>query len=289
MSSSSAHPRLSATARNIRGFEALAELLRSARQQSGLSQMQLAFRLGISQRHLCFVEIARARPSRDLLMGWMDALEAPVSVRNAALHHAGLSAVEVHNAFSGSTERLHEALDGLVTAHEPFPAVVFDPEWRVQRLSEGGLKLCGLLLSGAEGGPPNGGFGLDMIGEVARPGGLLSRARDPARAAAALLAQFEAEAWARPSLRSRVQACRNAMVERFGEALPVGRDPDVPYLQLAFDTDVGPLTFFTIQTVVGLPQNVTPDALRAELWFPADEATRRVFWDWQASPAESTR
>lgn len=281
-------PMESPTARSIRGFEALSELLRSRRQESGLSQMELAFRLGISQRHLCFVEIARARPSRDLLMAWMDALEAPVSVRNAALHHAGLSAVGARDACASSGEEmLREALEGLVAAHEPYPAVVFDADWRVQQLSAGGMDLCSQITTGFDLCAEIHAQGLDMIEAVASPDGLLSRAQDPEVAAAALLAQFEAESWARPSLRDRVQACRAALMRRFGDRLPKGRDPGAPHLQLAFDTDAGPLTFFIIQTVVGLPQNVTPDALRAELWFPADEPTRQTLWRWQTCPPGS--
>ena len=67
----------------------LAELLKAMRRQAGVSQFELALRLGISQRHLSFVEIARARPSRSLLLAWIEELDAPISLCNAALLHAG--------------------------------------------------------------------------------------------------------------------------------------------------------------------------------------------------------
>lgn len=281
VSDPSAHSPVPTSMRTIRGLEDLAELLRAARRARGISQMDLAFQLGISQRHLSFVEIARAKPSRDLLMAWMDALEAPVSVRNAALHHAGLSAV----AGRGSTgermkDRLREGLARLIAAHDPFPAVVFDADWRAVGLNQAGTRLCRVLMPYTAEMTADEREGLDMIDAVARPDGLLARARRPEVAAGALIRQFETEVWTRPSLRARVKACRDALQTRYGHPLPDGRDPEVPALELVFDSQFGDLAFFIIQTVVGLPQNVTPDALRAELWFPADDLTREMLEGW---------
>ena len=63
--------------------------LQQARKARRLSQLELSMRVGVSQRHVSFVESGRARPSRELLMAWLHELDAPLAVRNAAMLQAG--------------------------------------------------------------------------------------------------------------------------------------------------------------------------------------------------------
>lgn len=59
---------------------ALSETLREARKMRRMSQLELSMRVGVSQRHMSFVESGRSNPSRELLMAWLQELEAPVAV-----------------------------------------------------------------------------------------------------------------------------------------------------------------------------------------------------------------
>ena len=52
----------------------LRETLQTARKSKRLSQLELALRMGVSQRHLSFVESGRAQPSRELLLTWLHEL-----------------------------------------------------------------------------------------------------------------------------------------------------------------------------------------------------------------------
>lgn len=63
----------------------IALILRRTRLEHGISQLELAGRLDVSQRHVSFLESGRALPSRGLILAWMAELGVPVSVRNAAL------------------------------------------------------------------------------------------------------------------------------------------------------------------------------------------------------------
>lgn len=58
-----------------------------------LSQLELALRMGVSQRHVSFVESGRAQPSRELLLNWLHELQAPLALRNVALQQAGFAPV----------------------------------------------------------------------------------------------------------------------------------------------------------------------------------------------------
>lgn len=45
--------------------------LQTARKARRLSQLELSLRVGVSQRHVSFVESGRAKPSRNFLMAWL--------------------------------------------------------------------------------------------------------------------------------------------------------------------------------------------------------------------------
>lgn len=73
--------------------ESLQTTLQTARKSKRLSQLELALRMGVSQRHVSFVESGRARPSRELLLSWLHELQAPLALRNVALQQAGFAPV----------------------------------------------------------------------------------------------------------------------------------------------------------------------------------------------------
>lgn len=252
----------------------LAELLKAMRRQAGVSQFELALRLGISQRHLSFVEIARARPSRSLLLTWIEELDAPISLCNAALLHAGYPPLRLSPGAMGEDDPRRLALEGLVRAHEPYPAIVFDPDWYALSITRGGWELSCLLAADLPESIANDPRGHDMIASIGHPEGILKHALEPEVMAAAFLNQFKAEAWARPQLRERTHQCALSLRARYGPAVEVPGDVGAHHLQRAFKLGDVVVRFFTVQAVVGLPQNVSTEALRAELWFPEDSATR---------------
>ena len=59
--------------------------LRWWRERRGLSQLDLAGRADISQRHLSFMELGRAAPSRDMVMRLAGALDVPLRQHNTLL------------------------------------------------------------------------------------------------------------------------------------------------------------------------------------------------------------
>ncbi|WP_114953831.1 helix-turn-helix domain-containing protein [Sphingosinicella terrae] len=256
----------------------LADILRQMRASARISQLELALRLGVSQRHVSFVELGRARPSRNLILSWAREAGASVDERNAALVSAGFAPAIVEfgsDPVQGSAA--FRVLSDMLAAHDPFPGLIFDADWMIRAMNEAGQWLCGIamadFLAGMDGPPSE----MDMIASVAHPGGLLATVRNAAEVGFALLNQLRAEQLTRPSLRPRVDRLEESLRSRFGAQDAVhARAPGEPYLQLVADTAVGPLSFLLVQTVFGLPQNVTRESLRTELWFPVDEATRRV-------------
>ena len=64
-------------------------LVREWRTRRRRSQLDLALDVGMSTRHLSFVETGRARPSPELLLLIADRLDVPLRERNALLLAAG--------------------------------------------------------------------------------------------------------------------------------------------------------------------------------------------------------
>ena len=69
------------------------DTLREVRKACRLSQLELSLRLGVSQRHISFVESGRAKPSRELLMAWLQELETPLVLRNEIMLQAGYAPI----------------------------------------------------------------------------------------------------------------------------------------------------------------------------------------------------
>lgn len=251
-------------------------LLRSARKAACISQLELALRLGFSQRHISFVESGRARPSRDLIEMWLTETGAPPSARNAALLHAGFAQRLPRRA--GANVDAHPAramLLRLLDVHDPYPAFLFSADWFILRANPGAEWLMRILMPGyAAELPP--GTPVDMLAACAHPDGMFSCMRDPRIPAFSLLAQVQIEAFANPALKPRADVLARLLHARFGPD-PGGIDPAaLIHANFNFDSPRGPLEFFRFQSVTDLPQDVTIAAIRAEVWLPANAATKRV-------------
>ena len=63
--------------------------LRQWRTLRGMSQMELATRADVSQRHISFLETGRSRPSREMVMHLGRTLDVPPREQNLLLSAAG--------------------------------------------------------------------------------------------------------------------------------------------------------------------------------------------------------
>ncbi len=110
------------------GSEATAgDLLRQWRDLRGLSQLDLAFDAGVSQKHVSFVESGRSRPSPQMVIDLADALDVPLRERNAILLAAGHAPRYSEEALDApSLARVTAALRRMLRQNEPFPAMVMD-------------------------------------------------------------------------------------------------------------------------------------------------------------------
>jgi transcriptional regulator with XRE-family HTH domain len=107
-------------------------LLREWRNRRRRTQLDLALDAGISARHLSFVETGRSTPSPEMVLLLAEQLEVPLRDRNHLLLAAGHApAFPERSLEDPELAPVRDALDLVLTAHEPYPAVVIDRRWNV--------------------------------------------------------------------------------------------------------------------------------------------------------------
>jgi transcriptional regulator with XRE-family HTH domain len=251
--------------------------LQQARKARRLSQLELSMRVGVSQRHVSFVESGRAKPSRDLLMAWLRELEAPLAVRNAAMLQAGYAPAFSSAALDDpSLAHANAALLQLLKTHDPMPAMVIGAQWELLHINQGAQWLATTLMPWAVeliSTQP-----LNMLDMLIHPEGTTKYLVNLDEAGPIFLSELRDDASVHPQLAPKVEAFAALLRDRVGTrglhtAWP--RSP-APMLTLRFATSYGELAFFRMFSTFGSPQDITLSSLRVEHMFAADEATRNV-------------
>jgi transcriptional regulator with XRE-family HTH domain len=251
-------------------------LIRQWRQHRRRSQMDLAGDAAISTRHLSFVETGRASPSREMVLKLAERLDVPLRERNRLLTAAGYAPLYRERAFDDpDLGAARQAVQALLTAHEPNPALAIDRHWQllaanrpVQRLMEG---IDASLLA-----PP-----LNVLRITLHPLGLAPRIANLGQWRAHLLARLhqQIEASADPGLVRLLDELRELPIHDPGRDAPEA-DPSGVMLPLQLrQPDGSVLSFIGTTTVFGTPVDITLAELALELMFPADAQTAQALRD----------
>jgi transcriptional regulator with XRE-family HTH domain len=107
-------------------------MLREWRTRRRRTQLELALDAGISTRHLSFVETGRSTPSPEMVLLLAEQLDVPFRERNRLLLAAGYApAIPERSLEDPQLAPVREALQLILTAHEPNPALVVDRAWNL--------------------------------------------------------------------------------------------------------------------------------------------------------------
>jgi transcriptional regulator with XRE-family HTH domain len=107
-------------------------LLRQWRERRRVTQLELALDAGISARHLSFVETGRSKPGRETMLRILEQLKVPFREQNRLLLAAGHAPAFPERSLEDSDlAPVREALDLILTGHEPYPAVAVDRVWNL--------------------------------------------------------------------------------------------------------------------------------------------------------------
>ncbi|NAZ75950.1 helix-turn-helix domain-containing protein [Kineococcus sp. T13] len=240
-------------------------LVRTWRRRRRLSQLDLSCACGVSTRHLSFVETGRSRPGRQLLLRLAEQLDVPPRARNDLLLAAGYAPQHPeHRLADAPMAPVRQALELLLAAYEPFPALVVDRCWTLVAAN----RSTGLLTAGAAGHllePP-----VNVLRLSLHPDGLAPRITNLAQWRSHLLHRLARDA----------AATADPVLARLHEelaALPGGSDPDAApeavVVPLRIRHDGQELVFLSTVTTFGTAVDLTAAELSIETFLPADART----------------
>jgi transcriptional regulator with XRE-family HTH domain len=216
--------------------------------------MDLAYEVGISPRHLSFVELGKSRPSPEVIELLAQRLDVPLRERNEWLLAAGYAPRHPETSLGAEPLRhLADSLQRLIDAHDPFPAIV--PEH-------------------ARGAPPN------IFRMSLHPDGFAGRTRNFADWSRHILAELDAA------------VARTNDAELIALADEVAGWPGIPprdeWARPRFQAGTSPvltwqvtvgghdLALFTTLSVFAAPLDVTMSELAVEMFFAADPETEQA-------------
>ncbi len=244
----------------------LGTLLREWRQRRRLSQLDLALEAGVSARHLSFLETGRSKPSREMVLHLSEQLEVPLRDRNRLLLAAGFApAFEERPIDAPEMAPVRDALDKILTGHEPYPAAVVDRWWNLAAANRSIAVFTDHVPPHLLEPPVN------VLRVSLHPDGMASRIRNYGEWRGHLVERLRRQVavTADERLAGLLEEITGYPGET-GEVHGPGGEIAVP---LRFDAGDQELTFFSTIATFGTAVDITLAELAIEAFFPADEAT----------------
>jgi transcriptional regulator with XRE-family HTH domain len=246
--------------------------IRAWRTRRRLSQLNFALDVEISQRHLSFIESSRSAPSREMILRIADHLDVPLRDRNAMLLAAGFAPhFRERSLDDPALVEPRAAIDQILNAHEPFPAIAVDRHWNLIAANAAVASLMSLASDQSLLAAP-----INVLRLSLSPGGLAPHILN--------LDEWRHHLFER--LRRQIEVSNDTVLDQLLKelaALPAppaaeergARDLDYAavMIPLRLSTPAGVLSFFTTITVFGTPIEITLSEIALEAFYPADAAT----------------
>jgi len=248
----------------------IGDLLRVWRTRRRLSQLDLACLADVSTRHLSYIETGRSRPSRGFVLHLAEHLEVPLRGRNDLLVAAGYAPVYGETDLADpEMAAVRQALDLVLSHHDPFPALVVDRVWNLVMANAGAQ----ILLEGVDAsllaGP------LNVLRLSLHPAGFASRIADFDVFSGHILGRLRRQVALTGDEELTALYDELAAYPGVTTVEPWTEHPGV-VLPVRLQTSLGMLSFFTTAATFGTAADVTLAELTVEQFFPADAATERA-------------
>jgi transcriptional regulator with XRE-family HTH domain len=251
------------------------EILRDWRSRRRRSQMDLALDVGVSTRHLSFIETGRSRPSPAMLEALSGALDVPLRERNHLLLAAGYAPrYAVSSLDDAGMQKVRIALERLLHAHQPYPGLVLDRHWNVVLANGAAMSLAALLPEHLK--QPT----FNVFRASLHPEGLAARTENFSDWAAYLLQTLRRAITssgdpALAALEQEVMSYANVAALASLSSADGGTEP-LLLVPCVLQLPQGRLSMFTTLTTFGTPRDITLDELSVELFYPSDDSTEAL-------------
>ncbi len=269
------------------------QLLRFWRTRRGYSQLALALAAGVSQRHVSFLESARAAPSRHMILQLAEELGVPLRHRNQMLLAAGFAPAYPEQGLAAPADEaspmmqaVRHAVKLILDKQAPYPAIVLDRFWHLLDANAAHRRLMRWAIGDdrAEGGTERNRGAINMMKLVFDPTALWPAIANREAVGRYLARRVRQELAlhaidpATQRLLNDIRALQPALFDAAdAPAMPTPIDGDPPpFLPVTLQRDGVTLSLFTTLTTLGTPRDAGLQEMRIECFYPADEASRRA-------------
>lgn len=254
-------------------LESAGEILRHWRMLRKISQMELALEIGVSPRHLSFVETGRSRPGRELVLRIARFLNLPYRQRNLFLMAAGYAPEFSGEPFEGSgMEIVREAIQKFLANHEPFPAFVVDAGYKIL-MKNSAYERFVRFFAGQKC--------LEKYDNAIKilfaEDGLRPYVQNWPSVEKIVISRLNGELMATQNhdLLSLYKDVSSSFSVK--EIYDLKIDPMLPVMSLTFCKGSTSASFFTTIVTFGTPTDLITQEIRIELLFPSDDKTKNLF------------
>ncbi|MBA3693632.1 MAG: helix-turn-helix transcriptional regulator [Acidobacteria bacterium] len=252
------------------------DLLREWRERRRLSQLDLALETDVSQRHLSFIEIGRAKPSREMLLRLSERLDVPLRERNVLLTAGGFSQIFPERPLDDAAlAAARLAVDLMLSGLEPNPAFVVDRHWNlIDTNKAANFLLTAVDSSLLESSPVN------MLRLCLHPRALAARTINYAEWRKYILEYLsrQIEITADTFLIELLEELKNYPKPKTSKEKLSDKQEDYSRVAvpLRLETEEGEMSFLVTTTIFGTPIDITLSEIAVEVFFPADASTAEI-------------
>ncbi|WP_228472764.1 helix-turn-helix domain-containing protein [Streptomyces cyaneochromogenes] len=246
------------------------DLLRQWRHRRRLSQLDLAIAADVSARHVSLVETGKSNPSADMVLRLADQLDVPLRDRNRLLLAAGFAPRYAERPLDDDAlSAARDAVERVLRAHEPYPAVAFDRRWNI-------------VMTNRAVEP----FFADVDPELLRPPiSLVRLGLDPRGFAPLVVNLDDVRAMFRSRIRRQLALAPDAELAALYEELLEPDSEDASSRSAESDVVIPmilrfggrELRLFSTITTFGTPMDITLDEVAIESYYPADAESAAYF------------
>ncbi len=248
------------------------DLIRHWRRARGMSQMALALEVGVSARHMSFVETGRSKPSRDLVLRLATLLEIPSREENSLLERTGYARRHRESELSDpDLGQVRKVLRFLLDRHEPNSALVVDRHWNIVMSNEAHRSTVRFFTHGRD-------VPIEVQENLLRltfhPEGMRPYIVNWHVVGPTLLARVERESASAPSDDRLADLIHE--VRQYSPVPPLELGPDIAdqlLLPLQLRKGDVDLKLFSVLSTIGSAIDLVLQELMIETFFPADRAT----------------
>ena len=245
----------------------------AARQLKRMSQLTLSLISGVSQRHISCLETGKSQVTQPTVRKLAMAMELSLRETNLLLSSAGFQPDYNETGLDDtSMAPIRMALERMMAHHEPMPAFVLDKMWDIQLMNEPAKQLLSICLN-----IPNSELlrrRLNLLELSLSDEGLKPYIINFAQIAPLFLQRLKMQAFALGTESALKQF--DAYQSMLAEYAQPARGALAPVIPIELEKDGISLSFFTVISTFGTPQDITTDELRVEAFYATNTETENA-------------